>query len=291
MNLPQSFPVTVVGYGAMGRPMARRLAERGCDVVAVDPSSRARVQAADDGVRAVDDIASALRSAAVLVLVATGSQLLETAKSAAVHRRVDGETWVVCSTVGRQATAEAAELLAGAGADVVDAPVTGGVSGAERGELRFLAAGEPTSIAALNGLFSALGVVTAIGERPGDGQATKLVNQLCSSVHLAAAAEAIAFAVQLGLDPVRTVDAIRGGSGASWFLDERGPRMAELDTVSDVLTRLAILTKDNGLSEAEADACGADVPLLKAAKQQYARAAELGLLEADDSQLIRAYLD
>ena len=67
--------------------------------------------------------------------------------------------------------------------------------------------------------------------------------------------------------------------------------MAQLDEDSAVLTRLAILAKDNGLVEQEADAHGAHVPLLKAAKQQYQRAAELGLLDADDSQIIRTYLD
>jgi 3-hydroxyisobutyrate dehydrogenase len=136
-----------------------------------------------------------------------------------------------------------------------------------------------------------LGQVAFISNRPGDGQATKLVNQLCSSVHLAAAAEAIALATRLGLDPVTTVEIIRGGSGASWFFDERGPRMAELNVEPPVLTRLSILAKDNGLVEQEADAHGAHVPLLKAAKGQYRRAAELGLLNADDSQLIRTYID
>lgn len=136
-----------------------------------------------------------------------------------------------------------------------------------------------------------MGTVKTVGERPGDGQAMKVVNQLCSSVHLAAAAEAIALATRLDLDPCTVVDVISGGSGSSWFFDERGPRMARLGTNPEVLTRLAILAKDNGLVEEEADAHGAHVPLLKAARAQYHRAAELGLLEADDSQIIQTYLD
>jgi 3-hydroxyisobutyrate dehydrogenase len=132
--------------------------------------------------------------------------------------------------------------------------------------------------------------VAVVGDLPGEGQATKLVNQLCSSIHLVAAAEAIALATHFGLDPVKTVGVIGGGSGASWFLDERGPRMAHLESVPEVLTRLAILAKDNALVDEEADARGAYVPLLKAAKQQYLRAAELGLLEEDDSQIVKTYL-
>jgi 3-hydroxyisobutyrate dehydrogenase len=282
--------ITVIGFGAMGMPMAQRLTARGYDVVAVDPNPEARARADRDGMTCFPDIASAPASHVVLVLVATGQQLLDTVKSGTADRQVGNETWVLSSTVGPQAARDAAQLLSEAGAAVIDAPVTGGVPGAEQGTLRFLTAGAPGAIDALREVFAVLGQVAVISDRPGDGQATKLVNQLCSSVHLATAAEAIALATRLDLDPVRTVGIIRGGSGASWFFDERGPRMAELDVVPDVLTRLAILAKDNGLVEEEADAHGAHVPLLKAAKGQYHRATELGLLNADDSQIIRTYL-
>jgi len=282
--------VAVVGFGALGTPMAGRLAAHGYTVLAVDPSSEARTRAKRVGLRAFPGIAEVPVCDVVLVLVATGQQLLDTVKSGSTDRPVAGETWVLSSTVGPQAAREAAATLLDAGADVVDAPVTGGVPGAEAGTLRFLAAGAPQTISAHTQVLSVLGSVTLVGERPGDGQATKVVNQLCSSVHLAAAAEAIALATRLGLDPVKTVSALSGGSGASWFFDERGPRMADTGTVPEVLTRLAILSKDNGLVEHEADAHGAHVPLLKAAKKQYLRAAEMGLLEADDSQIIQTYL-
>ena len=200
---------------------------------------------------------------------------------------MDHETWVICSTIGPHAAREAADILTAAGAAVIDAPVTGGVPGAEQGTLLVPTAGDGSAIDALRGLLSVLGEVALVGERPGDGQATKLVNQLCSSVHLVAAAEAIAFATHLGLDPVKAIGVIRG-VGALWFLDERGPRMAELGRVPEVLTRLRT-SEDNALVETEADARGAHVPLLKAAKRQYQRAAELGLLDADDSQIVRTY--
>ena len=239
--------------------------------------------------RSFADLVSARASDVVLVLVATGEQLLEVVESRTADRRADEEIWVICSTVGPQAVREAARILTEAGAGVIDAPVTGGVPGAERGELRFLVGAESSTLDPLRGLFAALGEVVVVGDRVGDGQATKLVNQLCSSAHLVVTAEAIAFATHLGLDPIKTVGFIAGGSGASWFLDERGPRMAELRAEPEVLTRLAILAKDNGLVEQAADAAGAHVPLLKAAGQQYRRAAELGLLDADDSQIIRTY--
>ena len=290
MANPRGKPtVTVVGMGAMGMPMAGRLVSSDFDVTAVDPDADARARAESEGMRSFADLVSAPASDVALVLVATGEQLLEVVESRTADRRADGETWVICSTVGPRAARQAGRILTEAGAGVIDAPVTGGLPGAERGELRFLVGADSPTLDPLRGLFAPLGEVVVVGDRVGDGQATKLVNQLCSTAHLVVAAEAIAFATHLGLDPIKTVGFIAGGSGASWFLDERGPRMAELAAEPEVLTKLAILAKDNGLVEQAADATGAYVPLLKAAGQQYRRAADLGLLDADDSQIIRTY--
>jgi 3-hydroxyisobutyrate dehydrogenase len=283
--------IAVVGFGAMGAAMARRLVKDGHTVNAVDPILQARAQAASSGIPAFADITSVPPCDVVIVVVATGQQLLDAVTAAVAHRTITGETWVISSTVGRRTAREADDLLSAAGATVIDAPVTGGLPGATNGTLRFLVGAPRDRIDAAAAIFAPLGIVKVVGDRPGDGQAMKVVNQLCSSVHLAAAAEAIALAARLDLDPVTAVDVISGGSGASWFFDERGPRMARLGTTPEVLTRLAILAKDNGLVEEEADAHGAHVPLLKAARTQYLRAAELDLLEADDSQIIQTYLD
>jgi 3-hydroxyisobutyrate dehydrogenase len=283
--------VAVVGFGAMGAAMARRLVKDGHTVTAVDPFPDARALAVNSGIPAFADITEVPRCDVVIVLVATGQQLLDAAKAAVAQRAMSNETWVLSSTVGRRTAREADELLSAVGAAVIDAPVTGGVPGATNGTLRFLAGAPRDRLASVATVLAPLGVVRVVGDRPGDGQAMKVVNQLCSSVHLAAAAEAIALAARLDLDPATVVDVISGGSGSSWFFDDRGPRMARFSTTGEVLTRLAILAKDNGLVEEEADAHGARVPLLKAAREQYLRAAELGLLDADDSQLIQTYLD
>lgn len=288
---PSTTTIAMVGFGAMGAAMARRLVKDGHVVNAVDPFPQARSQAASEGIPAFADITEVPTCDVVIVLVATGRQLLDTVSASIAHRKMAGETWVISSTVGRRTAREADELLSAAGASVIDAPVTGGVPGATNGTLKFLVGAPKDRIDGAAAVFAPMGTVKTVGERPGDGQAMKVVNQLCSSVHLAAAAEAIALATRLDLDPCTVVDVISGGSGSSWFFDERGPRMARLGTNPEVLTRLAILAKDNGLVEEEADAHGAHVPLLKAARAQYHRAAELGLLEADDSQIIQTYLD
>lgn len=288
---PAPTTVTFVGAGAIGLPMASRLAAAGFAVTAVDPSEHTRNRAEASGLRAAADIASVpTLGDIVVVMVATGDQLLDAVGAAVARGPLNGQTWVIGSTVGPGTAGTAAGRLAAAGAQVVDAPVLGGVPGAEKGALRILAAGSRPALDRVRELFEPLGEVAEVGDRPGQGQAVKVVNQLCSSVHLAAAAEALSFAGRLGLDPAKVVPVISGSSGSSWFLEDRGPRMATPPAPEEVLTRLAILAKDNALVVKEADEAGAHTPLARAASGQYLQAAEQGLLELDDSQLIRTYL-
>ncbi|MGC0373016.1 NAD(P)-dependent oxidoreductase [Streptomyces sp. SAI-229] len=283
--------VTFVGAGAIGLPMACRLAASGFDVTAVDPSSRTRERAREAGLSTAVDLGTVpLLGDIVVVMVATGDQVLDAVGAATVRGPLTGQTWVIGSTVGPKVAEAAADRLAAAGAQVVDAPVLGGVPGAEKGALRILAAGSPQALDRVRDLFEPLGRVAEVGDRPGQGQAVKVVNQLCSSVHLAAAAEALSLAARLGLDPARVVPVLSGSSGSSWFLEDRGPRMAASSAPEEVLTRLAILAKDNALVVQEAEQVDAHTPLARAAAGQYRRAAEQGLLELDDSQIIRTYL-
>jgi 3-hydroxyisobutyrate dehydrogenase len=280
--------VTVVGLGAIGFPMARRLLDAGYDVRGVDPSPVGAERAESVGMRCDTDVATAELGEVVLVLVATGQQVLDVVTSAITAAGdLTGQDWVIVSTIGPADATEAGSLLVGAGARVVDAPVTGGVPGAESGSLRFLAAGHPDVIADLDEILNHMGSVVVVGDGTGDGQAMKIVNQLCSSTHLVVAAEAVNLARVLGLDPGRAVEVIAGGSGSSWFLDDRGGRMA--GGADEVLTRLAILAKDNSLVAAEAARTGARVPMLLAAREQYALAEQRGLLELDDSQVVQTY--
>jgi 3-hydroxyisobutyrate dehydrogenase len=287
--------VTVVGLGALGLPMARRFRLGGYDVTGVDPGCAEQARAAAHGIPCVADIKDTTARMVSLIVVATGSQLLDVARSAiAQGDDLALETWIIVSTVGPGDVRRAAAMLQAHGVVVLDAPVTGGVPGAEAGQLRFFTAGPADVVDQQRPLLRNLGQVLHVGDRVGDGQAMKLVNQLCSSTHLVVTAEAVSFAVALGLDAARAVAAISGGSGASWHFDDRGPRMATPTTATataEVHTRLAIMAKDSALVAAEADTVGAFVPMLRAARERYVEAARRGLLEEDDSQMVRTYLD
>ncbi|MFF1680399.1 NAD(P)-binding domain-containing protein [Streptomyces sp. NPDC058256] len=130
---PPLATVTFVGVGAIGLPMARRLAAAGFLVTAVDPSPRTRAEAEAAGLGTAPDISSVTLGDVVVVMVATGGQLLDAVAAATARGPLTGQTWVIGSTVGPQDGRRAAALLGEAGAQVVDAPVLGGVPGAEQG--------------------------------------------------------------------------------------------------------------------------------------------------------------
>ena len=283
--------VTVVGIGAIGLPMALRLAGSGAEVTGVDPVEASRHAAEAQGLLTEASAGSAAAADVVICMVATPEQLREAALGAGglLATMGRGATLVVMSTVG---VAPVEELLAaadGTGIGVLDVPVTGGVSGAQAGTLTLFASGDPARLVELRPLLETMGTLRDCGPAAGRGQATKAVNQLLASVHLVAAAEALAFAESLGLDPAETFEAVSGGAGGSWMLSDRGPRMLEgID--ARVTSTIGIFVKDSGLVCDMAEDLGFEAPLVAAARDRFRAAVEQDLLRRDDSQVIRTYL-
>jgi 3-hydroxyisobutyrate dehydrogenase/putative dehydrogenase len=195
---------------------------------------------------------------------------------------------MVMSTVGVNAIERVAQWLAAQGVTVVDAPVSGGVGRAAAGELTFLVSGPEAGREATRPLVAAMSRhAFGFGERPGDAQRAKLVNQLLCGVHIAAAAEALAFAAASGLDPALCWEAVRSGAAASFMLDDRGARM--LHPTDEVRSALSIFVKDMALVSEAAQAAGSAAPLTATARGLYEAAAERGLRNRDDSALIELW--
>lgn len=284
--------ITVVGIGAIGLPMALRLLEAGFPVTGVDPFEASRTRAAARGLPAEATSASAAEADVVICMVATPEQLRQAAlgENGLLRRMRSGATLVVMSTVGVSPVQEVLAAAEGTGVTVLDVPVTGGVAGAEAGTLALFAAGDPAGLERLGPVLAPLGTVRPCGEAVGRGQAMKAVNQLLASVHLVAAAEALAFASALGLDPEDAFGAVSAGAGGSWMLSDRGPRMLEgLD--AEITSTIGIFVKDAGLVCDMAEELGFDAPLVAAARDRFLAASAQGLLPRDDSQVIRTYLD
>jgi len=277
-----------IGLGAIGLPMARSIARAGFDIVGIEPAPQGRERAAAAGIRTAASLTDAGDFDVAVVMVATAEQLADVVDAALAAGDIAGSHWIIMSTVGPDAARHEAQRLAAVGAHAVDAPVSGGVARAATGELALFVAGESEHIAAVAPVLDAMGTVRVVGAAVGDGQAVKVVNQHLCAVHIVAAAEALALAERLGLDPAFVLDVVGGGAAASFMLADRGPRMLQGED-APVLSQIGIFVKDTGLVADAADAAGVSLPVLAAARERFLRADAAGLRGRDDSSVIETY--
>ena len=192
------------------------------------------------------------------------------------------------SIVGPQSVREQGDTLRRAGVRVVDAPVTSGVARAKTSELVIFAADPTADVGSAIPLLIATGTVRMTGERLGDGQSIKVVNQHLCAVHLAAAAEALNLARLLGLNPSTVLELVEKGAAGSWMLSDCGPGMVASND-NEVTSVINIFVKDSGLVAAAGATCGAQLPMLAIAHEHFRCAADAGLGLHDDSRVIETW--
>ncbi len=278
-----------LGLGAMGGPMAAGLARSGHQVHGYDIVPERAAALARDGVRPAASIAGAVAAADLAaVMVATPDQLEHAlfGPDGAAAALPAGRIVLIMATVGPAAVAAAAGRLAGRGITVVDAPVSGGVTRAAAGDLLIRVSGPARAVDQVQPVLDALArSAPLVGPAAGDGQRMKLVNQLLCGVHIAAAAEALAFAEALGLRPADCWQVLRDGAAASFMFEDRGARMVSGE-FGQVRSALDIFVKDMGLVAAAAGQSGAATPLAATAAGLYATGHDRGLGQLDDAVLI-----
>lgn len=286
-----------IGLGAMGLPMARLLAgsERfDCVKVFDVREGRAESLTEHDALAASSAREAADGVDALFLMVANEAQARSAlfdsgGGSDAADSLPENSVVVVMSTIGPEAVRGIAEELSGRDIRLLDAPVSGGVARAGSGDLLIMAGGERGVFDELYPALDVLGSsVVHCGGRVGDGQSVKLVNQLLCGVHIVAAAEALAYAESLGLDPEFVLDTIGGGAANSFMLEDRGRRMISR-SFDDPKSALEIFVKDMGLVCDAADAHDFETVLAAAARKTYLEGQESGLGREDDSGVIRLF--
>jgi 3-hydroxyisobutyrate dehydrogenase len=277
-----------IGLGAMGLPMAGNVARAGHDVTAYDIDPGRAASLADDGVKPATSISQAATGAEVLVLmVATPAQVdgVLFGEDPATSSLDPGAVVMIMATVGPAAVQRWVERLGQQHVEVVDAPVSGGVRRAAEGDLLVMVGGADSAVQRVQPVLDAMaGHAPVVGPAPGDGQKVKLVNQLLCGVHIAAAAEALAYAEALGLDAAATWQVIREGAAASFMLNDRGERMVQPS--DEVKSALDIFVKDMGLVLDAGRANSFPSPLASAAEQLFLAGHRAGLGRRDDSSVI-----
>ena len=276
-----------IGLGVMGAPMAAHLARAGHDVT-VWNRTRAKADAwmAANGGRAADSPADAVRGAdALLTCVGNDDDLraVTLGKDGAFAGLADGALFIDHTTV----SAEVARALAAArpGVACVDAPVSGGQAGAEKGVLTVMCGGGAEAVERAQPLFAAYAARVGHLGPAGSGQLAKMVNQIAIAGVVQGLSEALHFARAAGLDAGAVIDVISKGAAQSWQMDNRARTMIE--GRFDFGFAVDWMRKDLGLVLAEARRRGAGLPLTALVDQFYADVQAMGGGRDDTSSLIR----
>jgi 3-hydroxyisobutyrate dehydrogenase/putative dehydrogenase len=270
--------------------MAKRLTGFELGVFDVlDERVRPLVELGAASASSVQEVATGVEALVLMVANAEQAEGVLFGEGGAAEALPEGAAVVVMSTIGPEAMRELAQGLAGRGLRALDAPVSGGVARAEKGDLLIMAGGPEDLFEELRPVLEAMGSsVVHCGARVGDGQAVKLVNQLLCGVHIAAAGEALAYAEALGLDPRFVFETIRHGAANSFMLEDRGERMLREEFVPPK-SALDIFVKDMGLVRRAAEERGFETPLASAALGAYLTGRDAGLGAEDDSGVIRVF--
>ena len=288
-NLTQ---VAVVGAGNMGGGMLARLRGLGWSVAVHDVDPQIQSQAVALGAVACGSALEAARMLVldgvlmVVVVDAAQTEAVLWGEGGAGPVLKPGQSVMLCPTLGPATVQSQAERLAPRGIDFIDAPMSGGPVRAQEGTMSLMVACSDAVWQRSQKLLTALSQqVFRVGTRAGDGARTKLVNNLLAAVNLAGAAEAMALAERLGLDPAATLSVIEASSGQSWIGSDRMRRALAGDF--EPRAHVTLLAKDTGLAVQAADDVAFDPPLGRLARDLFAQALGQGWADLDDAALLK----
>lgn len=277
-----------IGTGIMGAPMARRMLRVGHRVRVYNRTPHKARALAADGAVVMSDIAEAARGAEAVFIMVPDTPDVESVVARIETALARGQLVIDTSTIAPDAERKIAARLAANGIEYLDAPVSGGEPGAIEGALTIMVGGTEPAFTRARPLFEVLGKrITHMGP-PGAGQTTKLANQIAVALTLEAAAEALLFARNSGLDPSRVLEAIGAGAAGSWQLSNLGPKIVAGDYRPGFFVKL--IRKDLRLVAEAATQNGLALPGLALMTSMFNSAAALGH-DLDGTQAVAAALD
>ncbi|MHB1263990.1 MAG: NAD(P)-dependent oxidoreductase [Gemmatimonadaceae bacterium] len=276
--------VSFLGLGAIGRPMAVRLAAAGFDLAVWNRTAdRAREFAAATGARAEDTPAEAADHADILITCLSTSRDVESlldGPDGLVAGLRPGDLFVDCTSGDPATSRRMAARLAELGVDFMDAPVSGGVIGAEKGTLTVMCGGDPALLERARPVLQAFGQKLVHCGPVGAGDALKAVNNAFLAIHIWSAAEGLAALTKAGVKPELALDVINASSGRSNTTQTLFPERV-LTGAFPRTFRLALLDKDVGIAAEVAREQRVAAPMLQLAAELM-RLAHLELGEEAD---------
>ena len=283
--------VGVIGLGSMGMGAALNLLKSQHQVVGCELREAARAEIAAAGGSAVASAAELpddLEALIVFVVNSTQAEDVLFGPNGCASRLPKGAVVLLCTTVAPEAARQLDAKITAAGLLMLDAPVSGGATGARAGTMTIMASGPEAAFAKAQPVLDAIGdKVWRLGDTAGIGSTVKMVNQLLAGVHIATAAEALALGIRAGADPRTLYDVICSSAGSSWMWQNRVPHiLAGDDTPSSTVN---IFVKDLGIVLDQARSLTFPLPMAAAAHQLFLAAAASGHGAKDDAFVIRVW--
>ncbi len=290
--------IAFIGAGNMGLPMLRNLLAAGHEVRAYDVSPDALAEAVRAGAGEAASLADAVTAAEIVI-----TMLPEGRHVRAVYLGDGGNDGIVghaprealladCSTIDVASAQAVAAAASEAGYEMIDAPVSGGVTGASAGTLTFMVGGSAAGFQRAEPVLAAMGRNVAHVGGSGHGQAAKICNNMMAGIAIIGASEVCCLGEALGLDPKKLFDVVSTSSGQTWMMDHMHPVPGIVE--SSAANRgyapgfkAALMAKDLGLAQKAAADTGTSTPLGSAAASMYRMLCHNGAGELDCSAVYR----
>ena len=283
--------VAFIGLGNMGGPMAANLAAAGYAVRGCDVGAEAQAKAREAGIDIVDSVAGAVDGAEIIVSMLPNGSLVDSVVTEALAVAKQGSLFVDCSTIAVDDATSVRDKVAAAGSAFIDAPVSGGVTGAAAGTLAFMVGGDEPDVARANPLFDVMGRATTHCGAVGAGQAAKVCNNMVLAIQQLAIGEAMVLGEKLGLSAELFHSVVSNSTGACWALTVNCPVAGPVPTspANNGFTpgfATALMVKDLGLAMGALDATGASAPRGRTAAETFREFADDGNAHLDFSAII-----
>ena len=283
--------VAVIGLGSMGGGMAASLLRAGATVRGYDPATEALARLRGHGGIAAANARQAVDGAEVVLSVVVNAEQTEQllfGEHGCLSRMVADGLFISCATMSPANARSLAQQVQASGRLYLDAPMSGGSQRAADGALSMLVSGSEQAYATAEPVLRALaGTIHRLGDAAGQAAAFKMVNQLLAGVHIAAAAEAMAFAAGEGLDLADVYRVITQSAGNSWMFENRMQHVLDGDYAPRSAT--SIFVKDMGIVLEMGRASDFPLPLATTALQLFLMTAAVGMDRDDDASVTRLY--
>ncbi|BFM50053.1 NAD(P)-dependent oxidoreductase [Marinomonas sp. THO17] len=282
--------VSFIGLGTMGYPMAGHLSQAGHSVVVYNRSTEKARKWCETYAGQYEKTPAKAAAESDIVFTCVGNdddlRSVYLGPHGAFAKARQGTLFIDHTTASAEVAKELHKAAQDKGFDFMDAPVSGGQAGAEKGVLTIMLGGNEDLLAKAKPVLDCYAQATSLMGAVGQGQITKMVNQILIGGVLSGLSEGIRFAQQANLDITKLVDTLKYGAAGSWQLENRGETMAK--DQFDFGFAIEWMHKDLSLCLAQAEKMGLSLPLTQQVDEKYQQLIKAGRGRQDTSVLIKA---